>query len=171
MAEKPRFTQDYAITITLDPRIREFSTTHQHDIMRYNIENVIKKRIVEAVMSYLDVKPSTLPPIYLTLVAELTKSFDVHYHGIISFPLVYKIRDPAIFLRNVFRERYKGNPAKMESKDFIGFICLKPIDDWTKWTDYITKDIISYKERLNRGSIICDDYELFEADDLLQYKA
>lgn len=171
MAKIEDYTQDYALTVTLNPRIREKGTAEQHIYMRSYIECILKDRIMQYVADYKGIKMKDLKRPRLTLVTELTKSYDIHYHGILSFPMSYGLRCPEIFMRNLFRDRYKGNPAKMEQKDYIGFILLKPVEDWGKWSDYIAKDIDDFKQKMKMGPIICDDYEFFEAEDWLAYNA
>jgi len=169
MAEKPSFTQDYAITITLDPRIRSKGTAEQHIYMRSSLEAILKDRITSTVAHAKGLKAQEVPRPRLTLVAELTQSCDIHYHGIISFPMTYGLRCPYIFMRNIFRDKYLGNPKKMEQKDYIGYMVLRPIDNWDTWSEYISKTIDDFKTRVKLGPIICDDYEIYEAEDFLQY--
>lgn len=170
MAET-KFTQDYAITITLDPRIRKFSTNEQHNLMTPYVERILKNTCVNAIADHKGKKPEEIPKPILTLVAEMTQSCDIHYHGVISFPMEYNLRCPIMFVRNQFRKRYTGHPSKMEPKDYIGFILLKPIDDFDKWTEYFSKSIDDFKNRTKLGSIVCDDYELYDAEDILTYHA
>lgn len=51
MAET-KFTQDYAITITLDPRIRKFSTNEQHNLMTPYVERILKNTCVNAIADH-----------------------------------------------------------------------------------------------------------------------
>lgn len=129
------YTQEYAFTITLQPKLHKHSIRHQLDCTAYSI---------------LPLFPHCL----ITIVVELTKQYNVHYHGIIQFykPLL-KGKTPLSYWYN-----------KLRNHATIGFTCLKVIDDIENWKKYITKDIITTKEELNntiyKNVILRDQHQI-----------
>lgn len=131
----PVLSQEYAITITLQPKLFKQSIEKQYDML----ENEIRQKI-------------ETDNIYLTLVVELTKSYNIHAHGFIKVINKNAVR----FIYDSFR----NNPV-------IGYIYVKPVDDHGKWLDYITKNLKMTKDTLNcRIPIICDELDLIGDDAL-----
>lgn len=161
--DRPKYSIEYAITITLHPSIRDLDTVAQYDTMRYivrdHIKDMYKKHFPKSVY---------LPKV--SLVCELTKSNDIHYHGTLQMPMNKEIRDYPIWIRNVFRSNpTKRNPIKKDLTKYLGYIVLKPITDAKIWTGYLCKTLQEFKERTNRMPIILDDCRLFTAEQLLCY--
>lgn len=80
-----------------------------------------------------------------TVIVELTSNFDVHYHAIVS-------------LRNV-----EGNPLKYLKDRFrlsFGYTCIKQVEDYTGWCNYLQKDIKETAKAIY--PILKDDYNIFE---------
>lgn len=90
----------------------------------------------------------------ITLVAELTRQFNVHYHGII------KLEGSKRKFVNMFRGDKK-----------FGYVSLAPIKEGTssKVYAYISKDIKISTEELGRRAILRDDYNVFSNRDRMLY--
>lgn len=88
----------------------------------------------------------------ITLVAELSKSFNVHYHGIIRL-------DGS---KRKFVNMFRGDKK-------FGFVNLSPIKSESKVYAYISKDIKISTEELGRRAIIRDDYNVFSNRDRMLY--
>lgn len=125
---------DYAFTLTLNPRIyldipeSQFDQTYTH--------------VYEKLKSITN---------NFTLVAELTKSDNIHYHGVIDL-----------------NQRRKFND-KFRKDRYIGFKCIKPLGDATGWKNYITKDLKDTTSSINRRPIINDHYRWFSLEDKAKY--
>jgi len=95
--------------------------------------------------------------ILMVMIAELTKSFNIHAHGYIKV----RVKNAQRFIHDLFR----GNKI-------IGYICLKPVDDHQKWLDYIIKDIQKTTGTLYcRIPIIVDELSYIPDDILFQKSA
>lgn len=133
-------TQDYALTVTLQPKYHKLSVEEQYDLLNNQI-NIITKRY---------------PNVFLTLVVELTKSFNIHAHGFIKSPLE----------KTALRKMYDI----FRNDVIIGYIYIKPIDDHSKWLEYICKDIDKTRESMYcRLPVIIDQFDYLPSD--LYYKA
>lgn len=135
---EPTFSQHYACTITLQPKTRKLSAEDQyekyaHEVVLYDLQKIF-------------------PRCKLTLVAELTKSYDLHFHGIIQFDRRYIRKNQCI--ERMFRDRLRLHPI-------IGFVMLKVITDHNIWLDYITKSQDDFKQDLLLNPVIVDDYYHF----------
>lgn len=127
-------THEYAFTITLKPPLYRFN-------LREQIEKTKDKLL--KMCNYVA---------QFTLVAEVTKNFNIHYHGIVNFEVDYKFTNNEQYcaeFKDVFRK----------SKDF-GFICIKPIDNFPKWVAYILKDRKRTFELTRTHPLLCDGHEL-----------
>lgn len=71
------------------------------------------------------------------LIFELTSSFNVHAHGIVKLKKVNRYSELRQ-LYDIFRRCIS-----------IGFVCIKPIDDIKKWTEYCYKDKDKHVKKLN----------------------
>lgn len=108
-AEHPRSCK-FAITITLKPMLFKNTATEQYDETYLPLHRLLKALCFEH-----------------TVVAELTKAFNVHYHGVVVMPDWGNCRKRFV---DAFRK----------SRSF-GYVCIKMIDDEQGWYDYIRKGI------------------------------
>lgn len=101
--------QSYAITLTLKPMYYKYTIDQQYHYMRNELEDV--------------------QGIKFNVIFELTKSYNVHAHGIIELTKSNKYSQ----LRQLY--------DKFRLCDRIGFVMIKPIDDLKVWSDYCYKDV------------------------------
>lgn len=124
---------DYAITITLRPKLFQLDCVEQ---LKSGRQEIIK---------FLDKNPD----IRCSLAYEFTKSFNIHFHGTIkTVDMSYYTSFPK-FIHDHFRK-----------SKVIGFICIKQIDNIESWTDYIIKDYENTRQIMNEFPTIRDDYNL-----------
>lgn len=86
----------------------------------------------------------------ITLVAELTKNSNIHYHSIITFKRAHDIAYQRKLLNDMFRK----------SKE-IGYLCLKQIEDEPGWIEYISKELKSTTYCCLIRPIVKDDFNIF----------
>jgi len=128
---------DFALTCTLQPKFCKYPIELQCSEMDDEFKNCIKK-----------VKDSAVK---CTAVIELTKSFNVHLHAIISYVFYKKPNIP--ILRQIY-------DCFRDSK-IIGFVFAKPVEDFYIWTQYIMKDVRKTMETLKCfHPVISNDYFL-----------
>lgn len=134
-----QYTQDYALTVTLQPKYHKLAVEEQYDLLNNRINDILKQnRFVK-----------------ITLIVELTKSFNIHGHGFIKIKLS----------RTSLRQMYDI----FRNDKIIGYVYLKPIDDHVKWLDYTTKDIKQTMINcLSRDPIIIDQFDYIKKDQLFQ---
>jgi len=134
-----KLTQPYALTVTLLPKARLYSAKQQYQTYAPIIEQQLRAKF---------------PNCRLTLVAELTKTFDIHFHGIIQFDMLYlgKVVNIPRYFRDMFRRH-----------SHIGFVLLKVITEDVIWIDYLKKSIDEFYSDLNEQSTICDDNRYLES--------
>lgn len=129
----------YAFTITLQPKLYRYKPEEQYDKTYMHIAKVLK-----ALNSRV------------TLVAELTRSANIHYHGVIQF-INFK---PKSNLTVSFHNAFRGDK-------YAGFIKIIPIDNESKWIEYISKDVTDTTETIIRPSIILNEFNDLPNDNLL----
>jgi len=132
----PKFTQEYAVTVTLLPKCRIYTTHEQY--LKY--ANYI-----------LQIIDGLFPGNKLTMVCEMTKSYDLHFHGIITFDQSC-IRS-GVNVPRWFRDKFRNHPI-------IGFVLLKVITEREIWIDYLKKDISHFQGDLNVHPCIRDDFDI-----------
>lgn len=127
---------DYFFTVTLRPNMYRFTADEQFD--KTHGELIIMLKILSE---------------KFTLVTELTKSLNIHWHGII------RLGDKKSPFVNIFRG----------DKQF-GFVQLSPITHSEgKVYEYLRKDLANTVKDLNRRPILSDDYKVFSVSDLMKY--
>lgn len=127
---------DYFFTVTLRPIMYKHTADEQFD--KAHGELMIMLRLLSE---------------KFTLVTELTKSLNVHWHGIIQ------LGDKKSPFVNMFRGDNK-----------FGFVQLAPIThSKEKVYEYLRKDLANTVKDLNRRPILSDDYGVFQIKDLLSY--
>lgn len=121
----------YAFTVTLKPNLYRFTPTEQYDMTYYRIHTILWSVANE-----------------YTCVAELTQNGNIHYHGIIDF-IIIPNKSNMIRFKNSFRK-----------ETLFGFNNIKQIDNDLKWIEYISKDLKTTKEEIDRPPIIKDEFKV-----------
>lgn len=125
---------NYAFTITLKPVSFKLEPEQQYD------------------KTYLHVRSQLISLGFkVTLVAELTKNMNVHYHGVINFKLG---DDCKIKVIKEFHKQFRNDLI-------IGFVNIRQIDDDQKWNEYIKKSLHDTNKAIGRRPIISDDFKIF----------
>jgi len=130
-------TFKYSFTVTLKPNLFKLIAEEQYDKTYLPLYKHL------AAMSHK-----------FTLIAELTKNANVHYHGMIQFPMNKKV---------IFRKKFIDSFRK--SKEF-GFVNITQITDEEGWRKYIIKDINETREAIGRPPIIEDFFYVFGPETL-----
>lgn len=127
------YSWKYALTLTLLPKVRTMTAEEQMSRYRQEIVPILRK---------------FFPNCKLTIVAELTKTYDVHFHGTIQFDMTHMrgIVNPCRYFRDKFR-RHK----------LIGFVLLKVIDNEDIWKDYISKGLKEFYADTGEPPVLVDD--------------
>lgn len=125
---------DYAFTITLKPAM-----------YKKTFERQLHETAGGLIKIFKDCK--------ISMVAELTQTFNIHYHGIISFDLEVHGNDPV----KVFFDRLRpfSKIGKSECKQLIHY---------ETWTTYLNKDV-KYNCTHRFNAIIIDDYDILQLRD------
>lgn len=125
----------FFFTVTLKPIMYKVDIDKQYDETANELE-VYLKSISEK----------------LTIVAEITKSFNVHYHGIM-----------------------KGNTTKRQfinafrnDKKF-GFVQCTMLVHWEKCCQYISKEVAHTTQEIGRRAILRDDFDIFDIGTRMLY--
>lgn len=126
-----KWSVDYALTITLRPVIYSKPYEQQYEETYQNILNL-----------FHDCK--------LTLVTELTQSYNIHYHGIVSVPLTHG-RDSRKYIFDQVRKYSKLGSTKVDQ-----------ITDFAGWSEYILKDVSTHIDNDVIYPIIKDDYNIYD---------
>lgn len=126
----PKMSVDYSITITLKPSLYNKPYETQFDETAVNITNLFGT-------------------CKLTLIAELTKTYNIHYHGLISVPLSHG-RDPRKYIFDQLRKYSKVGKSQVDQAT-----------DYNGWHAYISKDIKNNIQNAIIYPIVKDDYEMF----------
>lgn len=106
---KKGYSQDYALTVTLKP----FLYKEQSEIQYYRTY----RQLIDLF---------TMAKCRITLVAELTNTYNIHYHGILSIPLKADSR--------------KWIFDRLRLLSWIGKCTVDSVDDYDGWLDYLSKD-------------------------------
>lgn len=127
MREKGGYTCEFAVTFTLKPVMHRYPAEQQYDRSASLLTQELQSRGMR-----------------VTLVAELTKNADIHYHGIIRVP-AQVTRDVNKYVKDMFR-----------TSKIFGFSNIKMCDDLPGWIDYISKDLLHTHMVIGRRPILCD---------------
>ena len=131
----------YSFTVTLKPNLFKDSAEVQYD-----------KTYLTLVKHLMSLSKQ------FSVVAELTKNYNIHYHGIIRFVINHKN------LMKRFVDSFRHNTC-------FGFVNIKQIVDEAGWVEYITKDIHSTRESISRPPVLMDYFNVLpvlELDGMLQ---
>lgn len=130
------FTQCYAFTLTVNPKLYIRTLVHQLNCTARSLIGLF-------------------PHSKISEVIELTENFNAHYHGIIQFHYGdIKEKSPESYWYNKLR----GHPTLGHSK-------IKVMTDEEGWKKYITKDIPRTEKELNKTyytPIVIDEHNLDE---------
>lgn len=128
------WTQGYAFTITLKPHVRKMTCEEQYD------------KFTPYVIKTLE---GFYPNCLYTMVGEMTKSYDLHFHGIIKFQTNKRIKN----LLKHFCDTFRGDKI-------IGFVLLKVMDDDQGWLTYMGKALDEFQASTGREPIIKEFFPL-----------
>lgn len=132
MTTPVEYTVGYCITLTLKPKLYVATPENQVDYS-------------DLFIRFMEAKGAKL-----TLVAELTKQYNIHYHGYIELPKKLS-KNPIKYIYDVLR--------KME---YYGFTCIKPCTDYEGWYQYMIKDYYHTKDNININPILLDGLDEYE---------
>lgn len=138
-AREEKHSADYSFTITLKPRIFRLNAEDQYDECYKHVLLRLKQITTKC-----------------TLVAELTKNCNIHFHGICAFQR-YATYNYIKRFHDHFRCRCKN---KFTCKCMIGFVNIKLTMNYPGWVDYISKSLKETYDSLSRRPIIIDDYNI-----------
>lgn len=130
------WTQGYAFTITLKPHVRKMTCEEQYDKYTSYVTKTLE---------------SFYPNCLYTMVAEMTKSYDLHFHGIIKFKINNRIKN----LSKYFHDSFRGDKI-------IGYVLLKVMDDDKGWKTYLGKALEEFRASTGREPIIKEFFTLSE---------
>lgn len=119
---------EMAFTVTLKPKLYDYRATEQYDL---SFQQIFEKLLL---LSYKN---------QFTLVAELTKNFNIHYHGIVKMPLEGKS------CMKKFHDAFRGSKL-------FGFVNIKQITEQPIWIEYISKEIGNTRDLVSRPPVIYD---------------
>lgn len=129
-----QYSQLYAFTLTLKPKFFVSTAEKQYD----ETINIVKHEL-NRLGNY-------------TVIAEFTKNYNVHYHGIISFPLMGKKN-----LMKLFSDHFRNHKQ-------IGFVNIKPLTDEKGWIEYICKGLKETRDTLKCEPVIYDGLDKIPND-------
>lgn len=129
---------EYAFTITLKPKLYDHPATAQYDL---TFEPCFKLLLEISLKNQF------------TLVAEQTKNYNIHYHGIIVMPTSGK---PCM---KKFHDSFRGSKL-------FGFVNIKQITEQNIWIEYISKELYETQSMVNRPPIIYDHWDYIKTTGL-----
>jgi len=129
-SDKPRYSVDYAITLTISRKLRKLTPEEQYDRIKLLL-------------------PKVMYGCEYTLITELHKDMNTHYHGIFRMQLPIQGRT---VVRSI--------TDRIRKIDDLGFYVIKQIDNFGVWSDYIQKAITQTALSIARPVILQDDYQI-----------
>lgn len=124
---------EFAITITLLPKMYKKPLEEQYD---ESISEIEKLSLDESFT--------------ISLIAEITKQHNVHYHGKIQTNTKGRDRSFLSHIYNIFRNRTT-----------TGFISVKEINDDIAWESYCVKNIEETHKHMDRPVVATDGLRYF----------
>lgn len=118
--EELKMSSQFALTITLHPRMYAQSVLHQ----RSYIQGILNQLICDQQAD-------------ISAIVELTQSGNIHVHAFIRVPLQGK-KGVNVLINNLFRKHSD-----------VGCICIKPISTYHGWLHYCLKDYHQTKVELD----------------------
>lgn len=129
MATEKKLSQQYAITLTLNPKL-------------FKLPPLLQRNALQGVLNEL-VGDEKLD---LSVCCEFTQNGNIHAHGFVRVPLLNN-KNPI----------YQINYAFKKHNDIMGYITVKPIDKYHGWLHYCLKDYEESKIELDGESPVCID--------------
>lgn len=124
------YSSEFALTITLHPKM-------------YHMAMIMQRNALQGILNSLQEYCK------MSMIVEITTSYNIHAHGVIQVPLNHN-KSVQHIVHDIFRC----------IKD-IGFICVKPIDDSEGWLDYCLKDYHITNTELIENPVIIDNCGFF----------
>lgn len=94
------------------------------------------------------------PSAKISMVAELTKNSDIHYHALLT-----GYDNPVIDTLSYYYNNLKRNK---EYSKVIGFICIKACPTPEHWVKYMLKDVNKTSSLLGQTSICVDEVKCLD---------
>lgn len=126
--------QRFAVTLTFRPPVFRYKAEDQHDRHHVDVCDVLRGLG------------------RFSLVAELTKSSNVHFHALLECD------GSEVAVRKRVNDAVRRHPV-------IGFCCTKLCTDEPGWADYMSKEVSDYHEVMKRHPIIADGLDIFSRVD------
>lgn len=144
------FSVNYSFTLTLRPKCYIHEPERQYD----------------DTYEYIRRKLSSLSQAF-TIIAEVTKSYNVHYHGLISFYYNDNIKlvNNNINQRDFIKEFHKC----FRNDTFVGYIKIDQMRDENNWKAYLKKDLEHTMNAINRRPLIWDFFDWFDSEERAIY--
>lgn len=136
----------FFFTVTLRPNLYKDIAEEQYDLTAERLLNHIKEDYPCCVKT--------------TIVAELTKNMNIHYHGIIMFDLnEVRFKNLSKYFIDSFRDNKK-----------FGFVNISQIEDEKKVLDYVSKSIQDTALSIGKKVILIDEFEYLNGSNYDQLK-
>lgn len=144
VSEKVSETVRYSATVTLKPRMYQYKAEQQYD------------------MSYPDLIKHLACNGYknITVIAELTKNYNIHYHLTVTFPFGENSK---------YCNCMKKFVDSFRRSQMFGFVNIKQIDSEIGWIEYIGKQLKEFTDSTGRRPIIKDDFNYFTENDYAKF--
>lgn len=134
-----RVSQKYAFTVTLKPKLYDHNAEDQYDKTSTVLEQSLAK------VGH-----------HFTCVTELTKSANIHYHGVIDFEMNHPN-----FIKK-FHDHFRCRCSnKYKCKCLFGYVNIKVLEKEDGWKDYISKELKVTYDSISRRPIVRDDFNYF----------
>jgi len=140
--EEPKYSVDYAVTVSLNPRLYELKAEEQLLLTKTKILAILRHNHNKC-----------------TIVAEMTEARNIHYHCIMKVAATNKSTNIIKYIH----DRLRVAPTWFGKQR-----CIKQVDNYDKWIKYITKDVFRTNEELEEctTSVINDDYGIVSEDNI-----
>lgn len=112
LKDEVKWSQQYAVTITLNPTLFNLATQFQRNEIQGALNTIVENKCAQ-----------------FSLICEMTRSFNVHLHGVMRVPITKSKKSMLHQCQEVFRN----------VKD-AGYVCIKPITEYKHWIFYCIKD-------------------------------
>lgn len=135
-----KHTQQYAITLTLHPKVRKMNAEEQYEEYAHQCVSELKRLFSNC---------------KLTLICEMTKTFDIHFHGVISFDMATLRSNQNV--PKMFRDSFRNHK-------YIGFVLLKVIDNQSVWNEYIMKSLKDFEKDTGKFPLLINEFIISPAE-------
>lgn len=130
----------YSGTLTLRPKLYVHEPHKQYDLVTDHITKILNTLCFD-----------------YSLVSELTKTYNIHFHILSTFDLKshkYPLRD--------WHNAFRNDP-------YVGFTKIEQTLNDKVWIDYMKKDLIHSYNCSGRRPILKDDLNIFTTDDYADF--